>query len=244
MQRLTTFSVTSAYRDWLLDEAQREADSDCARLRRVLDEQTAFFLEQTAGWPAEQVATLMRGHIKRGWRKEVPPLNLTAEEQQAYPTFEWPILSPDAVSRTKVVWELRRRYMAGAFKIDAESLHQQVSDRLDVALGKGSLNGGVLRYETRVAGVTVLTNIDLLPKGTAQLRYSYSVLSSTADDRVGTFDPRILLKDASPFDLLGGPQATWSCLTSADIPAAVEALADFSLESLDIVTKIIQAAKR
>jgi hypothetical protein len=98
--------------------------------------------------------------------------------------------------------------------------------------------------DTQVAGVTVLTDIDLLPKGTAQLRYSYSVLSTTPDDRVGTLDPRILLKDASPFDLLGGPQAKWSCLTNADIPAAVEALADFSLESLDIVTKIIHVAKR
>jgi hypothetical protein len=143
----------------------------------------------------------------------------------------------------QVVWALRRRYIAGEFEIDGTSLRQQVSARLDVALGKGSMTGSSLRYVTQAAGLTVLTDIDYPTKGTAQLRYSHHVVSGTLDEHVGLFDPRMLLKDASLFDLLGGPQAQWSCMTNADIPAAVEALADFCVEFLESVPKIVQVAK-
>jgi hypothetical protein len=242
MQRLTALSLGAAYREWLLEEARREADSGCARLRRVLDEQPAFLLEQIAGWPADQVAALLRAHVKRGWRRDLPPVKLTAEEERVYPTFEWPVVSPDAVSRTKVVWELRQRSLRGDFKINAKELRGLVKARLDRDLGKGTVVSGVLRYPTSVGGLAVFTDVDYPTKGTAQLRYGHSIAAGSPDERVGIFDRRVLLKDASLFDLMGGPQAQWSCLSNEDIPAAVETLADLCVGFLDELPKIVRAA--
>jgi hypothetical protein len=54
----------------------------------------------------------------------------------------------------------------------------------------------------------------------------------------------MLLSRASLFDLLGGPEAEWSCLTDADVPAAVDALADFCTEFLAEVPRILEAARK
>jgi hypothetical protein len=237
-------ALTRAYYEWLLDQADKEAQSGCARLRRVQDDQTAYFLEQTAGWPPVKVAALMRGHIKLGWRKYVPPPKLTPEEKEAFPIYEWPVFTPEAISRTKVVWELQQRFIQHEFKIDKKVLRRQVKGRLDRALGKGVVLMGTLRYASAVGNFTVFTDIDYPAKGTAQLRYGQSVLQGWPGHETGTFDNRMVLSRASVSDLLGGPEAQWSCLTDADVPAAIEALADFCTEFLAELPKILEAARK
>jgi len=217
----------------------REASSDCSRFRRVLDVQTAYFLEQTTNWETQKVAALMRGHIKRGWMKDLPPLPLSREEEEVFSAYEWPVLTPDAVARTKVVWDLMRRN----FKIDKRELRRQVKSSMDRALGKGVTLTGVLRYATAVGDATVFTDIDYPTKGGGQLRYGQSVLLGWPGFETGTFDNKILLSRASLFDLLGGPQTQWSCMTDADVPAAVEALSDLCLEFLQELPKILDVAR-
>jgi hypothetical protein len=246
ISRLTQTTVGTAYREWLLAQAVREAHSGCARLKRVLDELPAYFSEQTAGWCAKDVEPLMRARIKgMQWGPPLRPLVLTPEEQKLSATIEWPVLSPDMVSRTKVLWELRRRYMQGDFRLDRKDLRRQVKTRLDRLLGKPRLiGGGFYRYLTASGDVLVYSDIDFPTKGTGQLRYGQCVVAQTDEDRVVGYADDEMLLTGSLFNLLGFPLTQWSCLTPADVPTAVDTLADLCIGFIEEVPKIVQAAMR
>jgi hypothetical protein len=237
---LTPERMVTAYGDWLLDEAAREAESGCARMRRVRDRFTAYFLEQTEGWPAGEVATLLRARIKVN-RKA----SLTQDEKRLAAAIEWPVVSPDAMGRTKVVWQLNRGIATGEFKIDRNALRREVRAHLDGRFGKPVQPSGTVRYLTAVGDVLVCTDVDY-PTKLGQLRYWQSVFPKADTQRgvsAGYFDSKLLLH-TSFYHVAGlHMDTTWSCLTNEEIPAAAETLADLCSGFIEELPKIIDAAR-
>jgi hypothetical protein len=240
MKDLTAASVASGYFEWLLEEATREAESGCARLKRVQDQFPAYFLEQTAGWPASEVATLMRARIKKmAWTREKP--KLTQDEQQLSTAIEWPVFDPELVGRTKIVWELNRRYRQGEFKVDKSALRRLVRARMDRSFGKPMLVDGVTRYMTEVGEVVVCTDVEYPTKGFTQFQSCQCLLRKAEGGPPGS---RILLV-ASVFHLAGLRLDTaWSTVRTEDMPSAVDNLADLSAEFIEQVPRILEAAHR
>jgi hypothetical protein len=173
----------------------------------------------------------MRALIKRGEK-------LTEKEKRLSSAYEWPVLTPDAVGRTKIVWELNRRQIAHEFDIDRTALRRRVKSRLGAALGKGAVLGEILRFTTEVNGLSVFTDIGYPTKGLGQFFYEQSVRDPSGPE------PKMLLTHVSLFALLGAGQTRWSCMTEADVPTAVEALADFCVEFLHELPKIMEAARK
>ena len=218
MPRLTKSNVGRMYRGWLLSEAEKEAASGCALLKLLPDTLPAYFIEQTEGWSVVDVSALLHARIKLLRLDRTPPPELSDHERRLASHIEWPVLSPDAVSKTHVVWDVRRRFSSGEFRIDRKALRREIRARLDRHLGKANLVGGVVRYVTVLDSVAIYTDIDYPTRGTGQVRYSQCLVEkeSAAGHDVGYADAGMLL-NASVHNLLGVPLTEWSCITGAGV---------------------------
>ncbi len=224
--------IARAYQRWLLNDAHKEASTDCRRLRGILDAGPMFFVDLTKDWSNEERLTLMRACIKRRGTFRVAPEPLTSDESQKLQKFD----SPGLWSR----WgEMRTRLVNGEFKVDKRTLRDAVRARLRPLLGRDYAKG-CLRYVTHVRDVTVYTDVTVGGRGTTQLQYEQMIVAGRVDEHVGIASDDMVVRGVSFAAIISRP-TQWTYMTDLDVPQAVELLARLCMEFIDGVPEILDA---
>ena len=166
-------SLESAYRQWLLAEARREAEAGCPRILGLKNRIVVLFREVTRGQTPKDVCALMTRRIRRAKYLSVPPLDVDADT--ASETFRWPILDWSTLGQPQAVidypWrpnfaldadkvelaKLDLRIAQGEFRLSKQLIRKHFREALKALLGAPFEASGQASYWTPLGEVTVET---------------------------------------------------------------------------------------
>lgn len=235
MTLLSPYGVIPAYRAWLLELADREAE-DCWRLRGVLSERPQVFAMATASWSPDRRRPLLRA-LALSCKLGVDPPAPTPQELAEFKKWSW---SPSdrnvAHMRAALIVGISR----GDFRPDRRKLRAELRRIVGKALGPPAKRPGEMCFVSKFDAVTVNTYVDA--SGKAQLRYWHTLVRGAHDEPTPLFNEAVVLPQAGVSNLVGETTSHWDAIADNDITRVAEHIAKLSTEFVEAVPEMVRQA--